>query len=227
LQSSSSSNNTQFEKPKPYTPSNGNGLVNKAASAFNNGTKSNNNEMSNTNGNHNPQAINNVSPFPPQTKIEPPASPNPPAPYESTSNVPLYAPPVFLQPKHGNEDEDDEWGDNSEIKIEPTIAPLATYDEETTSMTPPGNHDNHFESYEQTTTAKNNNGYHNQSNNEENNITKNTNGNGTTAVNNNLVAVALYDYQAADNDEISFDPNDIITDIVQVKVIRFSLKYYI
>lgn len=29
-------------------------------------------------------------------------------------------------------------------------------------------------------------------------------------------AIALYDYQAADEDEISFDPNDIITDIVQV-----------
>lgn len=31
-------------------------------------------------------------------------------------------------------------------------------------------------------------------------------------------AIALYDYQAADDDEISFDPNDIITDIVQVTV---------
>ena len=31
-----------------------------------------------------------------------------------------------------------------------------------------------------------------------------------------LTAIALYDYQAADSDELSFDPNDIITDIVQV-----------
>jgi hypothetical protein len=28
----------------------------------------------------------------------------------------------------------------------------------------------------------------------------------------------LYDYQASDSDEISFDPNDIITDIIQVWV---------
>ncbi len=31
-----------------------------------------------------------------------------------------------------------------------------------------------------------------------------------------LKAIALYDYQANDSDEISFDPNDIIVDIVQV-----------
>ena len=31
-----------------------------------------------------------------------------------------------------------------------------------------------------------------------------------------LCAIALYDYQAAADDEISFDPNDIITNIEQV-----------
>ena len=33
---------------------------------------------------------------------------------------------------------------------------------------------------------------------------------------NGLVAIALYDYQAADEDEISFDPNDVITHIEQI-----------
>jgi cortactin len=45
-----------------------------------------------------------------------------------------------------------------------------------------------------------------------NNNNNNNNNNGS----NKLTAIALYDYQAADADEISFDPNDIITDIVQV-----------
>lgn len=49
----------------------------------------------------------------------------------------------------------------------------------------------------------------------------NTNGNGMYGhqqeeLNSQLRAVALYDYQANDTDEISFDPNDLITDIVQV-----------
>ena len=39
-------------------------------------------------------------------------------------------------------------------------------------------------------------------------------------INNNkgiwLTAIALYDYQATDLDEISFDPNDLITDIVKI-----------
>jgi len=146
---------------------------------------------------------------------QPPVSTNVNPPLTS-SNAPLaYEPPSFLQPP-SHDDEDDEWGDNSEIKIEPTIAPLATYDEETSS---PKHNDNHFESYKQIPT-ENNTDYLNYPSNGENNITNNGNG-AATEGNTKLVAVALYDYQAADNDEISFDPNDIITDIVQVERLFF------
>ena len=31
-----------------------------------------------------------------------------------------------------------------------------------------------------------------------------------------LCAVAIYDYQAADDDEITFEPDDLITDIEQI-----------
>ena len=37
-----------------------------------------------------------------------------------------------------------------------------------------------------------------------------------------VVAVALYDYQAAADDEISFDPNDVITNIEMVSLQRFG-----
>ena len=36
--------------------------------------------------------------------------------------------------------------------------------------------------------------------------------------NTGVTAIALYDYQAAADDEISFDPNDIITNIEMVRV---------
>ena len=39
-----------------------------------------------------------------------------------------------------------------------------------------------------------------------------------------ISAIALYDYQAMAEDEISFDPNDIITNIEMVKL--FCLFYY-
>lgn len=32
-----------------------------------------------------------------------------------------------------------------------------------------------------------------------------------------LTAVALFDYQKADDDEITFEPNDVITNIEQVR----------
>lgn len=39
-----------------------------------------------------------------------------------------------------------------------------------------------------------------------------------------VTASALYDYQAAADDEISFDPNDIITNIEMVSVFFFFLS---
>lgn len=44
----------------------------------------------------------------------------------------------------------------------------------------------------------------------------------------NLVAIALYDYQAGADDELSFDPDDIITNIEMVKFsdsIYFNIKF--
>lgn len=89
---------------------------------------------------------------------------------------------------HQNEpDEDDEWADNPEpIKVEPTASAVA----------PLATHEDHDDGI-----IANNNGYE------------------TTpppTVSTGLTAIALYDYQAADDDEISFDPNDVITDIVQI-----------
>lgn len=34
-----------------------------------------------------------------------------------------------------------------------------------------------------------------------------------------ITAIALYDYEATDDDELSFDPNDIISDIEKVTII--------
>lgn len=111
------------------------------------------------------------------------------SPLSSTNNDE----PVVVVPTPSN-DSDDEWADNSDIKIEPThhAAPLATYEEEDEYINPvaavspqkPSNNDN---------------------------STVNDGGGQTK-----LTAIALYDYQAADADEISFDPNDVITNIVQV-----------
>ena len=36
-------------------------------------------------------------------------------------------------------------------------------------------------------------------------------------------AVALYDYQANDSDELSFDPGDVITNIEQVKWLKLEI----
>jgi hypothetical protein len=41
-----------------------------------------------------------------------------------------------------------------------------------------------------------------------------------------LTAVALYDYQAGDSDEISFEPDDVITNIEMVCG-RFALEAFI
>lgn len=154
-------------------------------------------------------------------------------------------PPSFLQQQNKSEDEDDDWGDNAEpIKIMPTIAPLATYDDESTSplkmqsgyVEQPSN--NLIQSsYENGMNSQNNNynqqeqndQYNNynqqerndQYNNSQQQVTYDVNGQAMNNIQNNgitteLRAVALYDYQANDTDEITFDPNDLITDIVQI-----------
>ncbi len=143
-------------------------------------------------------------------------------------------------------DNEDEWADNSEVKITPTYAPLATYDENDESYTssPSKNVNYNYEtttSYEYTNTNNgttvnyetnnyinysNNNDYMNM-NNVSNHIINSNNvyNNGEIISSNNvnsttkgsgLTAIALYDYQATDIDEISFDPNDLITDIVKI-----------
>ena len=44
---------------------------------------------------------------------------------------------------------------------------------------------------------------------------------------NGVTAIALYDYQAAADDEISFDPNDIITNIEMVSFVsNLNVHYF-
>ena len=225
---SASSNNTRVES-KAYSPASNGGLVNKTASAFNN----NNNNTGKANGTNGTNGTSHFKTIQTESAItpaitesaitpaitEPPHAP--PAPAAAPTTTPLaYAPPALLQ--HLNNDDDDEevdeWADNSEIKIVPTIAPLATYDEETPSLSPSKHHEStneqanyasqhQYQNYPPSTENENSDGYANKPD-------------ATPSSNGKLTAVALYDYQAADSDEISFDPSDIITDIVQVS---FSL----
>ena len=39
-----------------------------------------------------------------------------------------------------------------------------------------------------------------------------------------VTAIALYDYQAAADDEISFDPNDVITNIEMVSLSKYLIR---
>jgi hypothetical protein len=146
----------------------------------------------------------------------------------NTSNKPS----AFIPPPYKESDEDDEWADhgNGPIDIMPTNAPLATFNEDETdeSYNSPiknGNHNN------------NNNGFHHTTNNtippdESNSVPdyyeqqqqqqeQNVYIDESVVKNNSFSAIAIYDYQATDTDEISFDPNDIITDIVQVNHFSF------
>ena len=144
-------------------------------------------------------------------------------------------------------DNEDEWADNSEIKITPTYAPLATYDEHDESYTssPSKNVNFNYETtavydytntnngatvnYETNTTYINYSNDYMNMNNESNHIINNGNNvynndeiipsnnvNSNTTKGSGMTAIALYDYQATDIDEISFDPNDLITDIVKI-----------
>lgn len=95
-------------------------------------------------------------------------------------------------------EEEDEWAENLEpIKVEPTqsaVAPLATLDEHDDASLMPTSYRSDY--VKQQT----------------NNNVSETASQQTKA----FSALALYDYQAADDDEISFDPNDVITDIIPV-----------
>ncbi len=138
-------------------------------------------------------------------------------------------PSAFIPPPYKESDEDDEWADhgNGPIDIMPTNAPLATFNEDETdeSYHSPIKNGNHY-----------NNDYHHTTNNtiqpvELNSVPdyyeqqqeQNVYIDESVVKNNSFSAVAIYDYQATDTDEISFDPNDIITDIVQVNYFIFLL----
>ncbi len=150
-------------------------------------------------------------------------------------------PPAFL--RHQSEENDEEWGENIDAPVEvaPTygVAPLASYDEteesfsslnrsqqqqqqhsaNNTSLT----YQEQFVSVEAyaeqhiTTTATSSNGHHKIEEPQHEKTNGHANGDSSLADDSTgMVAVALYDYQAADEDEISFDPNDVITHIEQV-----------
>jgi len=217
---------------------------------------------------------------------------SPPSVYQVPSSEPTYSkpqsfplksssnsqPPAFLK-HHNKSDDEDDWNDNSEpVKITPTIAPLATYDELDEQGSPlkmnsghaaapyssVSNYQQSYETYEEETV--NSNGYYSQKQQEVQAEEYSLNNDGyqssgqyqyeqpvqEDSYNNNgyngqgnhqnleyadqqdhqsqnqvsqgvsLKAIALYDYQANDSDEISFDPNDIISDIVQVSNIAFE-----
>lgn len=129
------------------------------------------------------------------------ASSTPPSISPRVENKPvnMMQPPGFLRQQYASEGEsgEDEWADNAEpVKITPAYAaPLATYDDQEES-----NHHHHVEIQK---------AFNEMVDLEKKFVNVNTNSGGVTAI-------ALYDYQANDNDEISFDPQDVITDIVQV-----------
>ena len=160
------------------------------------------------------------TPPPKQQQQSPTYSPQPP-------NNLLFSNHHQQQPQPNSQnnksDDEDDWADNAApIKIMPTIAPLATYDEHDEQNSPlkmqsgyaPVLHENRKSAVvaDESSTMNNN---HNKEMDggfeyvDENNVS------GQAVC---LKAIALYDYQANDVDEISFDPNDIIVDIVQVSI---------
>lgn len=122
-------------------------------------------------------------------------------------HAPALVPPSYLNHHRDETEEEDEWADNPEpIKLEPTksaVAPLATLEDQDdeASLTATYNHQQ---------AANNQNGNHYDETVSPAIVSP------ASLQKASISAVALYDYQAADDDEISFDPNDIITDIVQV-----------
>ena len=143
------------------------------------------------------------------------------------------SPPAFLAHHNQLSDNEDEWGtdDAPPINIPVThAAPLASYEDNDSDLgsfpSPMKNKvgyltndqphhygdSEHFESIdaysEETVTY---------------NVTQNGNGCGNEPVTGAIEAVALYDYQASDSDEISFDPGDVIRDII--KVCKLIFRY--
>ena len=176
------------------------------------------------------------------TKVENQADSNSTSPQSNQSNqeiapVSTQSPPTQTQSTYSNghsqqaynppinnyketNDEDDEWGENaSELKILPTTsAPIATFNDDY--------HDDYQTSVDNYSNSEQNvninNNYTNQISNEQFDAHEQVNLN-TNQQTSNITAIALYDYQATDSDEISFDPNDTITDIVQVNRILIKL----
>ena len=132
----------------------------------------------------------------------------------SPTNNHLYSsPPAYLRAQNESEEED-EWNETGPVKIAPIqSAPLATLETDensyTADSTPDKNSSGNYDQNDQ------NDQYQFQETGQDSYVQEAAppaNGGQVRK----LTAVAIYDYQAADSDEISFDPNDIITDIVQV-----------
>lgn len=198
-----------------------------------------NNNFNNSNGNQAPNkhksSYNNSN----NTSIVPsnqqPSEPNqPPASSQLASHtIPVAQPPAFLRQQNKSDDEDDDWGDNADpVQIMPTIAPLATYDETEEQFSSPLKMQtglaaapsyNRTEIYEaeevyceETQYNQQNSDYPNQQYEQQQQFNVNQQHQEEKQANSSLKAIALYDYQANDTDEISFDPEDTITDIVQI-----------
>lgn len=132
-----------------------------------------------------------------------------------------------------NGTEEDEWGESVDpVKITPTygVAPLASHDEESFNTSSLNHQQQTYEQQvdynqqQQTVQYESEvNGAYNEHHNQqqEQPAEQQTT---TYASENGVTAVALYDYQAADEDEISFDPNDIITNIEQVRSFKLFQK---
>ena len=236
LQNNQSNNN--------FNNSNGNHAPNKHKSSYNNS-----NNTSIVPSNQQPSEPPPVSP--PQQAYQPPASSQ-----LASHTIPVAQPPAFLRQQNKSDDEDDDWGDNADpVQIMPTIAPLATYDETEEQFSSPlkmqtglaaapsNNLMNGNEAYnrteiyeaeevycEETQYNQQNSDYPNQQYEQQQQFNVNQQHQEEKQANSSLKAIALYDYQANDTDEISFDPEDTITDIVQVNLLKLLfifLKYLI
>jgi hypothetical protein len=146
-------------------------------------------------------------------------------PSTAASAATNLSPPSYLR-NQNQSDEEDEWGNPDPIKITPTYtAPLATYDEHDESFSSP------LKMQSGATINEANANIYNQIEKLNEQVQSMNVNHGTNSNNNSnassLTAFAIYDYQAADEDEISFDPNDIITDIIQVEFFNLIKNHLI
>jgi len=126
---------------------------------------------------------------------------------------------LFVPPSNGDHQSDDEWTDNlAPLKINPVHASFGSHDtfNQHSNLSPSFNgtgqlaNNDHYNQYEHERQPE----YLGQDELQTpNGIAQNSPNVNQTS---NLTAVAVYDYRATDVDEISFDPDDIITNIVQV-----------